>query len=153
MAGFNHWPQIAAALKPGVQRAVTNTAKAIGGLASDGAPKLSGWMADNVYTVTPLEGSTYGQAGAPPGPSSAYLLPEQQPPDDMSAVVGAAANYSVYVEFGHHVHNSSTYVPANPWFFPAVEQGRALLEAELKAVSSELEESIGAAAVLGGATL
>ena len=152
MAGFNHWPQIAAALKPGVQRAVTNTAKAIRGLASDGAPKLSGWMADNVYTVTPLEGSTYGQAGAPPGPSSAYLLPEQTPPDDMSAVVGAAANYSVYVEEGHHTTNGG-YVPANPWFFPAVEQGRGILDAELKAVSSELEGSVSGMAVLGGATL
>lgn len=134
--GFNHWPEIAAQLKPGAQKVVTNTASGIQGLASGNAPRKTGFMAGAVYRVTPLEGSTYGSGGSPPG--DAYLLEEQTPPDDTSAIVGAAANYSEWVELGHHVHNSTAYVPANPWFFPAVEAGQGIFDDELQAFADSL---------------
>ena len=144
MPGFNHWRAIAAQIKPGCQKVVTNTAKGIGSTASGNAPRETGFMGDSVYTVTPLEGSTYGQGGSPPGNS--YLLPEVTPPDDMSAAAACGANYSEWVNYGHHTVNGG-WVPAQPFWDPAVENGRGTLDSEMAKLGASLGVSLGGSIV------
>ena len=142
MPGFNHWAQIAAAVKPGVKAGILRACKETAQTASANAPYETGFMAGNVYYSTPGE-SSYG-AGPGPTKTSSYLLEEVRPPDEMSGVVGAAANYSVFVEMGHHVHNSSAYVPAHPWFFPSVELSAPFVG---EAIAEELAKAFEAAAI------
>jgi hypothetical protein len=116
MAGsFNHFPQIAAKVKPAVQKIVTETAIGVEEDMRSHAPERTGFLASSIYSVTPGYGSTYGEALAPPGDS--YLLPEAQPD-----IVGVAANYGIYVELG------TRFMAAQPYFYPAVEAGRAYLD-------------------------
>jgi len=77
-------------------------------------------MADNVYVSGPLS-STYGAGPAPPT-DDVYLLPEVKPTDDMTAVVGAAANYSEWVNGG------TRYMAAQPFFDQGVETTRGEFE-------------------------
>ena len=58
---------------------------------------------------------------SPPGDS--YALPEESPSEDGGSLVGVAANYAIYVEMGHHTRGGGSWVPAQPFFYPAVEQG------------------------------
>jgi hypothetical protein len=132
---FNHFPQIAAQLKPVLQQGIKTTAKDMVGFASSGAPRETGFMGDNVY-MSAHDESTYGQ-GPAPSKKGAYLLPEVTPGSDMEAIVGAAAYYSIYVEMGHHTRSGS-YVPANPWFYPAVELARGTFEQEMAIALQQL---------------
>ena len=140
MAGFNHWPQIAARLKPAIRKAVTAVAIGLEEDARGNAPKDTGFLASSVYSVTPDYGSTYGEALMPPGDS--YQLEEVKPDDDTSATVGVSANYGVYVELGHHTRGSGSWVPPQPFFFPAVEAARPVLDDELAKVEASLRGSI-----------
>jgi hypothetical protein len=135
VVGFNNWFKIADELKPGTLRAVSRTAVAIQSIAIANAPKRSGWMASTIYSVTPDGGSTYGEADTPPGDS--YLLPEEKPPDDHSALVGVAANYGEWVNYGHHTVNGG-WVPAQPFWDPAVEKGQEMLDTSLEALANHL---------------
>jgi len=119
--GFNHLPQIAKRLKPAVQEIISEAAILIEASASSGAPFRSGFLAGSVYSVTPKWGSTYGSAVVSP-PGDSYLLPEETPPNDTSAIVAVAANYGVYVEFG------TRFMAAQPFFYQAVEDGAAYLD-------------------------
>ena len=137
--GFNNWLKLAFALKPANQTVIHNTAKAWQRGARAYAPVDTGFMQENVY-VSDMQGSDYDTGGiAPPGDDS-YLLPEELPPDDMSAVVGAAANYSIYQEFG------TRFMPAQPFFYPAAEEASAFFDSEMGKVESRL-----AASLIGGA--
>jgi len=134
VTGFNHWPEIAANLKPACQHAVHETASQIQTGAQGGAAVRTGFMQENVY-LSDWEGSDYGTGSvAPPGDS--YLLPEVTPSDDMTAIVGCAANYSIYQEMG------TRFMPAHPFFYPAVEMARLFMDGELAKVESMLEGSI-----------
>ena len=132
MAGFNHFAQIAAAIKPACQKIVTETTIYTRDAVQGGAAVRTGFMKGAVYSVTPDGASTYGQ-GPPPPTDDVYLLPEVTPPDDTSGVVGCAANYSVYVNYG------TRFMSAQPFFEPGVEAGRAFMDAEL----SQFEGLIG----------
>ena len=134
MAGFNHFPQIAAALKPACQKAVTNTTLSLKDGVQANAPVLTGFMRDSTYAVTPDGTSTYGQATPPT--DDVYLLPEVKPDNDMTGIVGVAANYGIYQEMG------TRFMAAQPYFYPAVEAARAVLDAELAKVEASLRGSI-----------
>ena len=135
MAGLvyvNRFPELAAALKPALQKGVQATGEQMVSNIADPAPRESGFMAENVYVSGPLS-STYGSGSIQP-PGDSYLLPEVKPGDDMTAVVGAAADYSVFVNYG------TRYMPAQPFFDKGVETTRGefepIMAAELNAAWS-----------------
>ena len=133
---MNDFSLIAQNLKPACQMIIAETVIDIASLVQANAPVDTGFMRDAVYYVTPDGASSYGNAS--PSNDDAYLLPEELPANDMQGIVGAAANYSVFVEMGHHVHNSATYVPPQPFFFPAFEQGAAIFEGHMSELESLL---------------
>lgn len=122
ISGSNKFGQIAANIKPACQKIVTNTTTQIRDIAASNAPVDTGFLQSSVYSVTPDGQSTYGQAGSPPGDS--YLLPEEKPDNDTTGIVGVGANYGIYQEMG------TRFMPAQPYFYPAVEAGRAIFEYE-----------------------
>lgn len=134
MPGFNNWGKVAAALKPECQRVVHETAKQWQGWAKSEAPYDTGFMQENIY-VSDMEGSDYGTGGTSP-PGDSYLLPEEKPPDDTSAVVGCAANYSEYVELG------TRFMTAQPFFYPARELARPFFDDELGKLPGKIAGSI-----------
>ncbi len=123
MAGLvyvNRFPELVAALKPALQKGVQATGEQMVSNIEGPAPRRTGFMADNVYVSGPLS-STYGAGPAPPT-DDVYLLPEVKPTDDMTAVVGAAANYSEWVNGG------TRYMAAQPFFDQGVETTRGEFE-------------------------
>lgn len=134
MAGYNHFPAIAKALKPAARKVVTAVAIGIEEDARSHAPVRTGFLASSVYSVTPGYGSTYGEALMPPGDS--YQLEEVKPDNDTTAIVGVSANYGIYLEMG------TRFMPAQPYFYPAVEAARPVLDDELAKVFPGLGGSI-----------
>lgn len=139
VSGYNHWAQLAKGLKPAVQKAVTETAIGLQEDAKGNAPVDTGFLASSIYSVTPGYGSTYDEAQMPPGDS--YQLPEVTPDNDTSAIVGVSANYGIYVNYGHHTRSGS-WVPAQPFWEPAIDAARALFDDELAKIWSGLGGSI-----------
>ena len=121
MAGFNRWAELAAKLKPACQKGVKVGARAMKGNIQGGAPVQTGFMASQVY-VSAWDESDYGQGIGPPT-DDVYLLPEVKPEGDTSAIVGAAANYSEWVNGG------TRFMAAQPFFDQGVEQTRGEFEA------------------------
>src|SRR6185312_513063 len=95
---FNLFPLLAKALRPACQTINSDTAKFLEAAASANAPYREGFRSGSIYSVTPKYGSDYGQAGTPPGDS--YYLPEQVPDSKDDSVVGCAANYGPFVNYG-----------------------------------------------------
>ena len=127
LASFNHFPQIALILHKATAPMVAHTAQYIAETYSASAPRDTGFMADSAYYVT-IDGSTYGQAGSPPGDS--YLLPEVVgPATDQEAYAAVAANYAIYVEMGHHTESGS-WVPPQPAWYPSVDLAAGEFEAQ-----------------------
>ena len=131
---FNLFPLLAKAFRPACQTISSDTARFVEAAAAANAPVRTGFLASSVYSVTPDYGSTYGTHGEPPGDS--YLLPEEQPggPDD--SIVGVAANYGVYVEMG------TRFMGAQPYFYPAIEQGAAVFPEEASKLEALLLENM-----------
>jgi len=116
VAGFNHFPQVAAAMHAGLSDIVAETTVDLGDamvaqIYANGQV-ATGFMVSSVYTVT-KNGSTYGQAGTPPGDS--YLLPEETIEGDMQGKAACAANYSKWQNDG------TRFQPARPFLEPAAE--------------------------------
>ena len=127
MSDFNRWAELAGKLKPAVQKGVKEAAYAMKDNIQGGAPVgkgegtyHGGFMRDNVYVSAPGE-STYGQGMEPPT-DDVYLLPEIKPENDLEAVVGAAANYSEWVNGG------TRHMAAQPFFDQGVETTRGEFE-------------------------
>lgn len=128
---YNRFPEIAAKFPEQLHKVVVQTVEITNELASGNAPKRTGFMASNIYHVT-SEGSTYGQ-GMPPPTDDVYLLPQGPGVSDpYTGYTACAANYSVFVELG------TRFMSAQPFFYPAVEEGRARFEAALAAMWSFL---------------
>jgi len=87
---------------------------------------LSGFMVSSVYTVT-KNGSTYGNAGIPPG--DAYLLPEETITGGMEGKAACAAKYGI------HQNNGTRYLPARPFAEPSAD----LVDGEFQAKLAGLE--------------
>lgn len=120
--GWNHFPIIAERLKPGLQKLESERLLDLKSKVKSFAPVLSGFMRDSVYSVLPDGTSDYGQATPPT--DDVYLLPEEKPADDMSGIVGVAANY------GEFVNGGTRHMAANPFFDMAVEAAGSEFEAK-----------------------
>lgn len=130
--GFNHFPQVAAALHKALSQTVRKVALDLQASAASNAPVNTGFLRSSIYTVTATD-STYGQAGTPPGDS--YLLPEaQKPEDDLTAYVAVGANYGIYLEMG------TRFQPAQPFFYPAVEEAKVEFQAALDKIETKIKE-------------
>ncbi len=128
---YNRFPEIAAQFPVQLHKVVVQTVEITNELASDNAPKDTGFMASNIYHVT-SDGSTYGQGIAPPTDDVYLLPPGPEVSDPYTGYVGCAANYSMFVEMG------TRFMSAQPFFYPAVEEGRSRFEAALAAMWSFL---------------
>lgn len=135
VAGFNHWGKLALDLKPACQEIVKQVAFEIATDARFLVPKDTGFLNDSIYVGT-WDDSTYGAGGMSP-PGDSYLLPEEPVPNDMSAIVGVAANYGEYVEFG------TRFMTAQPYFYPAMEWGSRSLDAELAVLWAKVAGELG----------
>jgi len=135
---WNRFPAIAAGLKPALQqieaeRLLDLEAKvkafAIVGPGEGDYP--GGFMKSSVYSVLPDGTSDYGANAIDP-PGDAYLLPEESTPSDMSGIVGVAANYGEFVNYG-------TYkMAAQPFFDQAAEAAGSEFEAAFAALEDLL---------------
>ncbi len=129
MAGFNHFGVIAIGMKPALQKIeserLLDLEAKVKSYAIVGPPEgeyPGGFMKSSVYSVLPDGTSDYGNAIEPPGDS--YLLPEEGIHDDMSGIVGVAANYGEYVNYG-------TYkMAAQPFFDQACADAGTEFEAK-----------------------
>ncbi len=128
---YNRFPEIAAKFPVQLHNVVVQTTDIIQELADANAPKRTGFMASNIYKVT-SEGSTYGQGIAPPTDDVYLLPPGPEVSDPYTGYAACAANYSELVEGG------TRFMSAQPFFYPAVEEGRARFEAALAAMWSFL---------------
>ncbi len=116
MSGFNHWGELADKLPAALQHGIDSAAQEVESRIAGNSPYDTGFLRSSVYRSTP-ESSDYGSASAPPGDS--YLLPEEKPPDDMSAVIGVGASYGIYLEYG------TRNMPAQPYVTPQTEAARS----------------------------
>jgi hypothetical protein len=139
LSSINKWLHIANNVKPASQTIVTRTTIAIREAVQAEAPVLSGFLRDSVYSVTPDGVSTYGQA-SPPN-DDVYLLPEEKPQDDLTGIVRAAANYSGFVNYGHHTRSGSM-VPPNPFFDRGVAAAQGQFDANCTQFESLLKAGI-----------
>jgi|SRR5579872_339575 len=131
----NKFPAMAAALPKIIHQMVTKAALDVQALAVVNAPRDTGFLASSIYTVT-SDSSTYGNAGTPPGDS--YLLPQVDPPDSpYVAIVAVGANYGIFVEMGHHTRGGG-FVAAQPYLFPATDQGQDALNIAMYQVEALL---------------
>jgi HK97 gp10 family phage protein len=110
---------------------VKETAEHIQYSAQAGAAVDTGFMQENVYVST-WDSSDYGSGGKSP-PGDSYRLPEVKPDNDTTAMVGAAANYSIYLEMG------TRFMPAQPFFLRAVEAARPFFDSELAKIKAQIE--------------
>ena len=119
---YNLFPALARALRPACQTISSDTARFIEAAVAANAPVRTGFMASSAYSVTPKYGSTYSTMGTPPGDS--YALPEQTPDGPDDSVVGVAANYGGYVNYG------TRFMAAQPFWDEALAQGAQVFPAE-----------------------
>ncbi|MEO6892513.1 MAG: HK97 gp10 family phage protein [Ktedonobacteraceae bacterium] len=129
MAGFNKFGAIAAKLKPALQKAAKESARTMAENIRSEAPVRTGFLAGSVY-FSAFDESSYGQ-GMGPTESGSYLLPKSTPPDDMTVIVDAAANYAIYINCG------TRFIPANPFFDRGVEASRSTLEPDMAVILNE----------------
>src|SRR6266566_5219561 len=127
----NRFPEIAAKFPIELHKVVVQTTDIIQQLAVAGAPVRTGFLASNIYKVT-SEGSTYGQGQAPPTDDVYLLPPGPGVSDPYTGYVGCAANYSAWVNYG------TRYMAAQPFWEPALDEGRARFEAALSVMESFL---------------
>lgn len=157
MEEFNHFGQIAENVPKVLGQIVRKTAFDIEAGAKQRAAVDTGFLKNSIYSVTSTK-STYGRAvqKAKLGKNKAgvstkahlkkyvkhlerqrkqesMLLAEVGGADEQTAYVAVGAEYGIYVELG------TTRMPAQPYFYPAVEAARPGFEAALSAVESKLD--------------
>ena len=134
VTSFNHWPQIAVAFHAALSDIVAETtvdfgAAIVAQIDANGQVR-SGFMRSSVYTVT-KNGSTYGQAMAPPT-DDVYLLSEATIENDLEGVAAVAANYAEYQNYG------TRYLPPRPFIEPAAALVQGEYEAKLAGLEARL---------------
>lgn len=135
-AEFNLLPEMIEGIKKAADQAVRKATFDIQAAAMDNVPVDTGFLKSSIYTVT-SQGSSYGQADAPP--PGAALLPEVELLHDGSAnaVVGVGANYGAFVEYG------TVHSPAQPYLGPAMELVAPSFELAMAALEEKLRELTG----------
>ncbi len=131
---FNLFPALARAMRPACQTISSDTARFLEAAVAGGAPVRTGFLASSVYSITPKYGSTYATMGTPPGDS--YALPPIEPDGPYESVVGVAANYGVYVNYG------TRFMPAQPFFDEAVANAAFAFPKEAAKLEALLLEGI-----------
>lgn len=117
MADFNHFQQLADALEEASSQIVRKTAFDIQADAANLAPVDTGFLRNSIYVAT-WDASTYGHGGITP-----ELLDEVETPgSEQEAIVAVGAEYGIYIEFG------TRFMPADPYFFQAVDFARPYFE-------------------------
>lgn len=158
VTSFNHFPQISYALHESLKEIVKKTALDIQKRARQNAPVDTGLLKKSIY-VTGAFGSTYAEsigqrpskgtgirkvsakrikAAAKKDQQLASLLNEvaADPSDPLTAYVAVAAPYGIYVEMG------TRHMAAQPFFLPAVEEGRKDLEDNLSKIEGMLKGAV-----------
>lgn len=126
---FNHFAQIASALKPAISKVVRKGAFDLQAQAASRAAVDTGFLRNSVYTVT-SDDSTYHSDGK--------MLPEVPPPeDDQSAYAAVGAEYGAFVNYG------TTHQPAQPFWEPAIDAVRPGFESAVAAIQDKLKEAAG----------
>ncbi len=113
---FNHFPLIASRIVPACKRVVRETAKDIQDMTVINAPAETHWLQSSVYRATD-QGVQYSGAkftGTGYQLQSKEMFPPEMPSSDMEAIAGVGATYGIYVEMG------TRFMPAQPYFYPAV---------------------------------
>jgi len=129
-SSFNHFKKVVDAITPASKGLVSSVAR--GGavhvrtqIESNGQV-LTGNMLKSVYASTP-EGSDYKSVDRG--------LPEVTPDKDTEAIIGVAASYSVFPNYGT-IHQSP-----NPFWEPGVERTSRDLAAGMSDLANKLEEA------------
>lgn len=129
IAEFNHWQQIADALTPALAQIIKKTALDLQAQAASRAPVDTGFLRNSIYAST-ADGSGYH--------GGSNMLPEvPRPTSTTEAYVAVGANYGVYVEYG------TRFMPAKPYFNPAVAAVQPGFDAALDAIETKLAEAAG----------
>jgi HK97 gp10 family phage protein len=139
---FNHFDEIAGKLDDALSKVVTKTALTIQRAAAKNAPVDTGFLRNSIYTVTASE-STYVKRSASAkrkkkkkkgsASSGAEMLPAVAAPSDKNtAFVAVGANYGAFVELG------TARTPAQPYFYPAIDNAKPAFERALNAVKIDL---------------
>lgn len=116
---FNHFPELLARMLDNIEVILDDAAKDVAQAAKDEVAVRSGADKASIYVSTG-GGSTYGEAVAEAESANphANVLPEVSPDGKGEAVIGAAEDYAIYVEFG------TSHMPARPYLLPALESER-----------------------------
>lgn len=126
---FNHFANIADALPKACSQVVRKGALDIQAQAASRAAVDTGFLRNSVYTVT-AQGSSYHGGDK--------MLPEVAgPPDDQSAYAAVGAEYGAYVNYG------TRFMPAQPFWEPAIDAVRPGFEAAVAAIQEKLKEAAG----------
>lgn len=129
---FNHFPQIAEALPKWLDSIIEETAKDVVKRAVDNAPDDTGFLESSIYYSASNGVSTYGEGIKTP-PEDASVLPEEKPSSgEHEAIVGVAASYGLYQEYG------TAHDAAHPYLIPAADAATP----DLMALAETLEDAL-----------
>ena len=127
---FNRWKELADALEPASRQALDETAKKGKGHVQDhirgNGQVRTGFMLGSVYASTP-EGSDYT--------SDEKALPEEKPSHKYEAVIGVAAHYAIFPNYGT-VHQA-----AHPFFEPGMDETRADFDRAMQGIAKMLGDA------------
>jgi HK97 gp10 family phage protein len=136
---FDKLPVVAAHLHAAAAKLVKTAAFSVEFRAKAHAKVLTGAMRAAIYTVT-RDGSGYAEAAAEvaatPNVHAEMQSEEPRPEKEMSAVVHAGMNYSVYVEYG------TGRMAAQPFMAPAAAEEQPNLQRALGALARQLDTGI-----------
>lgn len=132
MEDFNHFSPLADKFARAISQAVRKTAFVIQSSAASSAPVDTGFLKNSIYVVT-SDDSSYGSGGSS-GKKDSYLLPEVAKAENKyTAYVAVGANYGIYQEFG------TRFMPAQPYFYPAIDAAAAPFEQVIAAIEQEMQ--------------
>lgn len=137
-SNFNNLPQMSEELHNTLSEIVGRTAASMEAMAAVNAPVDTGFLKGSIYSTSVAQGSTYGQNAITPPTKYSYLLPEEVPDDDMTAIIGVAANYGIFLELG------TRYQPAQPYLLPAMFRAQDMFETAIESALSRLGEGLKA---------
>ena len=133
---WNHFPQIAAGMMRELKKVPGIVAKDIAEYAAAGASVDTGFLEASCYYSTPTK-STYGKGHVNMTPYQALhreLFPEVTPDNDLEAIAAVGATYGAFVNYG------TRFMPARPFWEPALAIGQTSLDFQLGLIPGALGE-------------
>jgi|SRR2546421_30844 len=128
---FNNWAKIANAIEPACTEIVSSVARNGAGDVRDkiqsNGQVLTGNMLKSVYASTP-EGSDYQS-------DVERALPEVKPENNQEAIIGVAADYAVFPNYG------TIHQPPRPFWEPGLDLVQADLDVGMEDLAKRLEEA------------